>query len=128
MGKLLIKGRDKEKQRKYTKDYARKYLIRTTVGGKPFCIRANKRLRPADERCELCGNKPKRLHYHHWDDEKPSLGVWVCFGCHMAVEKFEHDIINRYIDLKERVIEKAIEKEEKEIQDFHKSIVKKCIL
>lgn len=39
--------------------------------------------------CELCGVPDAdcgRLHYHHWDDATPSLGLWLCPNCHRLAE------------------------------------------
>jgi hypothetical protein len=36
--------------------------------------------------CELCGKAPRQLSYHHWDDNNPSKGIWVCNRCHMTIE------------------------------------------
>jgi len=68
-------------------------------------VRVNKRPRPTN--CELCGRLKKILGYHHWDDDDPSKGVWVCGNCHWIVgayEKKHSDIITeRYIKLKSEI-------------------------
>lgn len=72
----------------------------------------HKRQRP--DHCELCGGNPKKLDYHHWDDNNRSKGVWVCSNmsgnkCHHLAEAI--DIIdsgsplpNKYSELKQRII------------------------
>ena len=38
-------------------------------------------------KCELCDKEmPKGLAYHHWDDDNPSMGVWLCNACHRIAE------------------------------------------
>ena len=67
----------------------------------------NKRLWPG--KCELC-TVEGRLGYHHWDDNNPSLGIWICIRCHQFVE-FVEDMnsgqalpyMKRYLELKEKV-------------------------
>ena len=61
--------------------------------------------------CELCGKKVKLLHYHHWDDEHPEMGIWLCPACHRFAEGFDKadtnkDIFNNYCMLKHDIIAK----------------------
>lgn len=64
----------------------RQTLLRSSNGKR---VRINKRQHP--EVCEICGKKPKSaaLAYHHWDDNKPQLGIWICTGCHTWAEAIE---------------------------------------
>ena len=33
--------------------------------------------------CELCNYKIEHNpHWNHWNDNKPELGIWVCWHCH----------------------------------------------
>lgn len=43
--------------------------------------------RPKSDSCELC-NGETNLHYHHWDDNNKSKGIWVCQSnmCHNLAE------------------------------------------
>lgn len=52
--------------------------------------------RPRPVFCELCKRVVPILSYHHWDDDKPSNGVWVCGKCHWIVEIVEKgfDVVN----------------------------------
>lgn len=75
----------KESHPGYEKDYHRKYII--TQGNSR--IRANKRAFPTDNCCEVCGEYRDRLEYHHWDDEHPCLGLWLCSWCHHMAEKVD---------------------------------------
>ena len=58
--------------------------------------------------CELCGNTVERMHYHHWDDEHPSLGLWLCGLCHRWAEGFDqvldrNPLVDTYAGLKDAV-------------------------
>lgn len=94
---------EKRQQRKdYSREYSRRYML--PVSGKR--IRVQKRGRPDDNCCELCGVKREfYLQYHHWDDEHPEKGIWVCGLCHNAVERYEKGILGNYLELKEQIEE-----------------------
>ena len=48
--------------------------------------------RDRTEVCELCErSRGRRLYYHHWDDDNPSLGIWVDFKCHRLVELVDQE-------------------------------------
>lgn len=84
------------RDRKYFKDYARKHLVK--IDGKQ--IKTNKRPRP-NGTCELCEKVVrKRLHYHHWDDQHPEYGIWVCGSCHRSCWFIENNLHNKYLELK----------------------------
>jgi len=55
--------------------------------------------------CEICGcnlvNKQKA--YHHWDDELPMVGIWVCYLCHKTAEGVEGGKVQKYLELKQDV-------------------------
>jgi len=88
--------RNKDKFRMCSKNYQRKH--RLMVSGKSVSV--NKRPRPNDI-CELCGRIATKLNYHHWNDSKPILGMWLCGNCHFfagGVEKGGN--INNYLKLK----------------------------
>ena len=56
--------------------------------------------------CELCNNQFDRLDYHHWNDNTPSCGLWLCSGCHRlaeAIDKNVLDVVDAYLGLKSRV-------------------------
>ncbi len=65
------------------------------VRGKATVVR--KRPRPVDT-CELCGDSFDRLNYHHWDDDAPHLGIWVCFMCHQLVEAVDKGFVEGYLE------------------------------
>ena len=53
----------------------------------------SKRLYPGH--CELCGKSVNSyLHYHHWDDNEPSIGMWLCAQCHRYAEGFDKAMID----------------------------------
>lgn len=56
----------------------------------------NKRPYPKDGRCEICGQKSKRLFYHHWNDENLNMGIWVCFNCHQLAELIDKNYFSKY--------------------------------
>jgi len=98
----------KEQMAKTRRIYRKKHSICTTKNGKSFRIYGvNKRPNPGY--CELCGRSRKkdgdrlRLQYHHWDNEHPSRGLWLCIACHWSVEAFERGFFNKYMELKEKI-------------------------
>lgn len=42
------------------------------------------------QRCSICGCKPKRLHGHHFDYNKPFEVVWCCPDCHANLHRKHH--------------------------------------
>lgn len=36
--------------------------------------------------CTLCGRK-SHLIYHHWQDDAPEIGLWICNRCHAAIHR-----------------------------------------
>jgi len=84
----------KEKRKTYRNRYNRKHWISTPNGR----MRAEKRARP--DTCELCSKAVARLDYHHWDNEQPHLGLWLCISCHIFAGRVDNDMVNKYLDLK----------------------------
>ena len=82
----------------YKKDYARKNIL--VINGK--VTKVNKRSRPNN--CEVCGKAVKRLNYHHWDDEKPEYGIWVCLPCHHMVEGIDRGLHGKYLSLRKHIL------------------------
>lgn len=89
----------KDELRIVKRDWNRKNIL--TVSNKH--IRVLKRDYPNDGACELCDRVIRRLGYHHWDDEVPKFGLWLCETCHNAAEVFERGLIDRYVQLKDKV-------------------------
>lgn len=66
--------------------------------------------RPYSKTCELCGRGPsyKTHAYHHWNDEAPEKGIWICSSCHMLVNMYDRmqkfpEMISKYLALRERI-------------------------
>jgi len=55
--------------------------------------------------CEICNQRNKFLVYHHWDDNNPAKGIWVCWHCHIVVESIDKGLVNKYISLKKDIEE-----------------------
>ena len=64
-------------------------------------VRVKKRQRPWDDACEICKRVSKKLSWHHWDDNRPERGIWVCFLCHSMAECIDRDLHGVYILMKE---------------------------
>ncbi len=59
--------------------------------------------RPKSTHCELCSKpNPKKLSWHHWDDQDTSKGLWLCVTCHYIAETHEQwqDLTQKYLTLK----------------------------
>lgn len=89
-GKILVK----------TRKYRRNHLV-ILKNGRQIYIK-NKRIRN-NNCCELCGQIPKRLFYHHWDDEHPEWGMWLCTYCHHFAERVDHNNLGKYLQLKAEI-------------------------
>ena len=88
---ILEKLVDSEK----AKAYSRKYIL--TINGER--IKVNKRTRPNDI-CELCNKEFSRLDYHHWDDNNPKYGLWLCHRCHLLAGDVDKELHTKYLILK----------------------------
>lgn len=109
--RYYYKNRDKilERHRKWGKNNREKLRnyerqTRLSVNGKR--IRIKKREYPINQKCELCNRKKKRLGYHHWDNNQPELGMWICVRCHHVAEALEDlgkNLVKKYFKLKEEI-------------------------
>lgn len=88
---------DREKQREYR---ARNYVSTVIDGKHVFLKTPYKRPKPALSECELCGWTSEALNYHHWDDDDPSVGLWLCYSCHMFAERLDYGEVEFYYRLK----------------------------
>jgi len=79
------------------------FWVTTIISGKKVNLRVNGR-RPKPDECELCHKKVKGrgLGWHHWDDEKPELGLWLCWSCHRFVGSIEKGKHEKYLRLKDQ--------------------------
>lgn len=50
--------------------------------------------------CPICESIPSRFFWHHWDDSRPKLGIWVCPYCNIIVELEDRGLVDRYRELK----------------------------
>mgnify|MGYP001615358700 CR=1 FL=1 len=80
------------------RDWRRNNIL--PINGK--LVRVNKRPRPNDT-CEVCGITTPKLDYHHWDDSRPELGVWVCKKCHNIAEGVDNGLALNYLELKRSI-------------------------
>jgi len=101
--KICLRMREWGKKNR-TKLRGKERMSRLSVNGKR--IRIKKRVYPNNQICELCHKVKKRLGYHHWDDDKPEFGMWICIRCHHFVETLEEysdKIVKEYNTLKEEI-------------------------
>lgn len=86
-------------------DYYRHNIL--TVNGKRIVVRKRK----FEGYCELCkeivSNNFKFPHWHHWNDDKPEEGMWLCPACHRIAEAVEHD--PKLVLMKEYKLKRGIE-------------------
>ena len=96
--KRISEERFRAKNPTKSRDYWRKHYL--VVKG--VLRKFDKRPRP-DGVCEICDREIEMLHYHHWDDENPEWGIWVCRFCHFSVEFTEKGLSDKYNKLKEAI-------------------------
>ncbi len=95
--------RDKKRSKKRS-EYSRDHMLGIhDENGNYKKIKCNKRLHTLT--CEICGRKVEITAYHHWDDNKPECGLWLCSHCHITVERLEKipNIKEIYLNLKLKV-------------------------
>ncbi len=99
-----LKNRDKiiAISRAYSKTPARVAKRRqTSLMTKNGTIKGLNKAPYPDDGCEMCKKIDQRLAYHHWNDNNPSMGMWLCGQCHWFVEGIEKGLqLQRYLDLK----------------------------
>ena len=77
----------REHVRARQREYMRKNFVRST--NTKWRV-VGKRVYPSGKICELCNTTKKALAYHHWDDARPEMGMWICQSCHKAAHWLEH--------------------------------------
>lgn len=87
----------RERNPDYQKVYNRQHTF--MVGGRRIVI--NKRPRP--DTCEVCGKAVNKLDYHHWDNNNPHLGLWLCWWCHRMAEGLDKGLHTTYFQRKAEV-------------------------
>ncbi len=101
---FVYKEKNKEKINQRIKNYSRKYYINTRDGdGNRIKIKCEKKDYPSNNECELCKRIRKRLSYHHWDDDKPWLGMWLCNTCHFTAENIDKNLHCNYLLIKSKI-------------------------
>ena len=73
----------------YSRNLHRTSLIMIKRNGRLVSLHGRKRSRPIDDHCELCSRTSRKLNYHHWDDTDLMKGIWVCYFCHITIEKLD---------------------------------------
>lgn len=74
------------------KDRIKDKARQTKLTGKDGKTWNDLRKRPRPHHCELChhfhneNGRPIRLEYHHWINEYPEIGLWLCYKCHHFAE------------------------------------------
>jgi len=53
--------------------------------------------------CPLCGSISTLFYWHHWDDTKPRMGMWLCPYCNHIVELEDRGLVNNYRELRDRI-------------------------
>ena len=77
----------KDERIAYQKEYKRKHVIRYGNKSKRKSIYGlNKPSYPENGCCPQCGRKAL-LGFHHWDDNNPNNGQWLCTSCHFALHR-----------------------------------------
>ena len=86
----------------WRREHRHRTQIRTTINGKSVVLKFGKRSRP--DKCELCDSLPA-FQWHHWNDEHPELGMWLCRRCHHFVEAIDSGLntshLEKYLSVKE---------------------------
>ncbi len=97
------RNKHKDENRRRVREYVRHNILNTRdEKGNPIRIKVSKRKHTL--MCELCKKEIKITGYHHWDDDNPRWGIWVCGECHKFCEAVERGItVEKYIELKKKV-------------------------
>lgn len=78
-------NRHRKERLEYAKRYGHEYGKRLIKHhGEVILRNVNKPPKPTI--CSLC-KRTSHLAYHHWEDEKPEIGLWVCNRCHWAIHR-----------------------------------------
>uniref|UniRef100_A0A6M3JJM6 Putative HNH endonuclease n=1 Tax=viral metagenome TaxID=1070528 RepID=A0A6M3JJM6_9ZZZZ len=92
----------REEHPEAVKEWQRSYHERKRLRVNGKTISVNKR--PKTIGCEMCGEIVNRLEYHHWDDEHPCLGLWLCWNCHRIAEGVDKNLHFIYLREKESMV------------------------
>lgn len=58
--------------------------------------------RPRPDLCELCLVK-RAVAYHHWNDDRREIGMWICRQCHTAAHWLEQHSAEIYHNAKSKI-------------------------
>lgn len=91
----------KEQYKRKRKWFIENYLG-VRINDKNTYIRVKKR--PYPGHCELCDKVNIKIMYHHWNKDRPDIGMWICQNCHNKAEAIENkEFEDRYINLKRKI-------------------------
>lgn len=99
----MKKYKESPSYKTWKKNYSRNHAL--IIEGKYFTI--NKR--EFQGFCELCKEEiQSHPQWHHWNDNYPEMGMWLCLKCHDLAEIYEQyhsrqSEIKEYLLLKERI-------------------------
>ena len=95
--RVMLKQTKRQRER-------RSHRVYTTVNGKLGWHEVEGR-RPKPIGCELCQKEVPKLIWHHWNDDRLALGMWLCWGCHRRGHIVESGFAERYYQLKSKLEE-----------------------
>ena len=75
----------REERIAYAKLHPR-YSSNTVIKHNGKTILKNVHKPPKPFLCTLCCRR-SYLTYHHWQDDKPDIGLWICNRCHAAIHR-----------------------------------------
>jgi len=102
----LMRSRQSDSLHKELRKERRRYnQVHVTINGVRVKVKVRKR--PWTGYCEVCGKVSERLHWHHWNQEKPGWGIWACPSCHYFVEAIDRGLnennIKAYLSFKTKI-------------------------
>lgn len=65
----------------------RRQTVITYHGERPNILNVQKAPYPANKQCTCCKKPNRRLQWHHWDDDNPEHGIWLCPKCHFNIHR-----------------------------------------
>jgi len=92
----------RKRNQRFCKQCWQESKLHTTSNGKDvYLYNIGKRPKPLN--CKLCEKKVQRMHWHHWDDEHPEFGLWLCWFCHGSAERIDMNLLEKYLELRRRL-------------------------